>query len=699
MTIAPFAPASAEDDAVKLDRVQVTATRLHQVPVFDMPASIQVIDHDGSPVNPEVNVSDLLDGVPGLLARDRQNHAQETQISSRGFGARSTFGVRGLRLYVDGIPATMPDGQSQISHFALAGAERVEVLRGPFSALYGNSSGGVLLLTSADGEAPTRGHVQIGHGRDDSRSIGASVRGANGGFGYALAGNLFDTEGWREHSAAKRESLNAKLRFDLPGGGRMHLVANHLDAPDVEDPLGLTWAQAQAHPRSAPSVAEQFNTRKSTRQDQIGLAIEHPLRGGHELQAMVYAGQRSVEQYLALPVAAQANPLNAGGVIDLDNDYGGIDLRWNWRGTLGGRELELTVGTNFDRQRQHRRGYENYIGSELGVRGALRRNEQNDVRNFDQYAQAWWRIAARWSLLAGVRYSRVNFVSDDAYITGINPDDSGRVEYAKTTPVVGITFSPDDNYRLYLAAGSGFETPTFNELSYRSDGGAGLAFDLKPTVSRNFELGGKWQNGNGASVEAALFRADTDDELAVARNINGRSSYRNVGRARRQGFELSLALPLGNFWRLDLAYTWLDATFREAFPICTGNGCTTPSMIVNAGTRIPGTARQQASARLRWKEGPWDVMLEAIGIDEVSVNDANSEHAPGYALLNLELAHEWRFGTQSLRGFVRADNLLDKPYIGSMIINEGNGRYYEPGPGRSGYLGLRWNWGMASGSQ
>lgn len=689
---APWPARAGDDDATTLDRVQVVSTRLQRVPAFDTPASLSTVEVDGRAASAGVNASDLLRGVPGLLARDRQNYAQDTQISLRGFGARSTFGVRGVRLYADGIPATMPDGQGQVSHFALAGAERIEVLRGPFSALHGNSSGGVVQIFSADGAAPTRGHMQASVGRDDSRSFGASLRGADGAFGYALAGNLFETDGWREHSAAQRQSLNAKLHLDLPGDGRLQLVANHFDAPNAQDPLGLTWAQVRDDPRQAASAAFQFDTRKSAEQDQAGLVYEQPLRGGNALRAMAYAGQRAVEQFLSLPASAQANPLNSGGVVDLDNDYGGADLRWNWRGELAGREFEFTAGANVDRQRQHRRGYENYVGSAPGVRGALRRDERNTVENADQYAQAWWRFAPRWALLAGVRHSRVRFDSRDAYITARNPDDSGRVEYAQTTPVAGLTFSPAEALRFHLSAGRGFETPTFNELGYRADGGAGLALDLKPAVSRNVELGGKWRNARGASLEAALFRADTQDELAVARNVGGRSSYRNVGRARRDGFELSAVLPLGERWRLDLAYTWLDAHFRDGFPICTAAGCTNPSVMVAAGTRIPGTARAQLDARLGWRSGGWEAALEAVGVGRVNVNDPGSARAPGHVLLDAEFAREWRFGTQSLRGFVRVDNLLDKAYVGSVIVNEGNGRYYEPGPGRGALLGLRWQW-------
>ncbi len=694
----PLAPAwagDAIDEAVVLDRVEVTSARLQGVPAFDVPASLTIIGIDGNSSRAGNSVSELLGGVPGLSARERQNFAQDTQLSIRGFGARSTFGVRGLRLYADGIPATMPDGQGQVSHFSLAGAERIEILRGPFSALHGNSSGGVVQLWSADGTPPTNGHVQASIGRDDSRTLSASLRDAHGRFGYALAAGVFETDGWRDHSTARRTSFNARLHINTPGDGRLHLVANHFDAPDAQDPLGLTWSQALENPRQATSVAAQFNTRKSVRQDQLGLRWRQPFGNGHALEAMAYGGQREVEQFLALPATAQANPLNSGGVIDLDNDYGGLDLRWSWRGTLASRPIEVTAGSNADRQRQHRRGYENFVGDAPGVRGALRRDERNRVDNTDHYAQAWWRFADHWSLLAGARHSQVRFRSDDAYIAPGNPDDSGRVDYTETTPVAGIVFSPSDAWRLYVSAGRGFETPTFNELGYRADGGAGLAFDLSPATSRNLELGAKWRNARGASLEAALFRADTDDELAVARNVGGRSSFRNAGRARREGFELLASLPFAIDWRIDLAGTWLDASFRDAFPICTGAGCTDPSVLVPAGTAIPGTARQQGFVRLQWTPGDWTFAFEATGNDSIPANDTGTAHAPGYVLAHIEAAREWPLRSGTLRGFVRIDNAFDHAYIGSVIVNEGNGRFYEPGPGRGLLLGLRWQWAGA----
>ena len=684
--------AGTADKAPELDTVEVSATRLRSVQDIDVPASVTTVDLDSNRNRAQINVTEGLAGIPGVTALDRQNYAQDTQLSIRGFGARSTFGVRSLRIYSDGIPASMPDGQGQLSHFSMLAGQRMQVMRGPFSALYGNSSGGVVQMWSSPGseDGPTR--VRGTYGSFDARSLGAQTLGAVGPVDYNLAASRFETDGYRDHSAAQRDVINARIGFDTGPSRDLYLVGNYLDIPEAQDPLGLTRADWNADPRQVASVATQFNTRKSVEQLQGGVVFEQRFAGTQALRAMGYMGSRKINQVLGIPVNVQANPLHSGGVVDLDNDFRGVDLRWSAAGSLLGRQFEVTAGVNFDEQAQLRRGYENFQGSTLGVQGKLRRDEDNNVGNADQFAQMWWQFAERWSLLAGVRHSEVNFKSEDHYIVGTNPDDSGSRDYDDTTPVAGLMYRPSDSLRLYVAAGQGFETPTFNELSYRADGQAGLALNLEPVRSDNYELGAKWHLPSGTQFEAALFRANTRDELAVARNSGGRSSYRNIDSARRQGFETSAAVPLSHELQLEISYTWLDATFTSDFKTCVVAGCTVPNVLIPAGSRIPGVAEHQGMARLQWSPGRWNTALEFQGVSELVANDVGSEAAPGYGLLNIEAGRDWTFGQTTLRAFARVENLLDHQYIGSVIVNDGNGRYYESGPERSAMLGLQWQW-------
>jgi iron complex outermembrane receptor protein len=680
-------------DDTRLPDIVVTATRTPQAS-FEVPASIDVVHMDEERERTASHLSEYLAAVPGVVARNRQNQAQDEQISIRGFGARSSFGVRGVRLYSDGIPATMPDGQGQVSHFNLDSAGRIEVLRGPFSALYGNSSGGVIEVFTAAGTAPPTTRVDLVGGSDGFGRAGINARGRRGGFDWNLDFSHFRTDGYRRHSAAERDSGNARLAWQVGDGGSLTLLANTLSAPTAEDPLGLTRAQMDQDPRQVAPVAELYDTRKSVYQRQAGAVLEHPFGAGHALRALAYAGRRKVVQFLAIPPAAQARPTHSGGVIDLDSDYRGSDLRWTWQGELARRPLELAAGLAFDEQLQHRQGYENFVGDLLGVRGRLRRSEDDTVASFDQYAQATWHFGEDGSLTLGARHSEVRFRSRDFFVAAGNPDDSGRTRFAATTPVAGLMWRASPRTHLYASFGEGFETPTFNELGYRSDGGGGLAFDLRPARSRNGELGIKLRPHPDLRANLAAFRADTRDELAVATSMGGRTTYRNVGRSRRQGLEASLDWRPAGDWRLQLAFTRLDAHFRSAFLACASSSCTVPDTPVAAGTRIPGIPSTDFYLGLRrGGELGWNGVLEAHYVGSVAVNDRATEAAPVFAVVGLGMGHAQRTRQGMLRTFARIDNLFDRAYAGSVIVNDANGRFYEPAPGRSFTLGLRWEWG------
>lgn len=705
--LSPFAVAAASfcaqaDDAATpavpqsialLDTVTVTATRLPE-PVFEVPASVDVIDgsafHDDTLA---VNLSEGLADVPGLMARDRQNYAQDTQLSIRGFGTRSAFGLRGVRLYVDGMPATQPDGQGQISHFNLASVGRVEILRGPFSALYGNSSGGVIQLFTANGTPQPLVYGGFAGGSFDTYRESIGVRGTIGIADYNVAYSNFETKGFRDHSAAERRSFNGKVNVHLSGTDRVTLVLNNFESPQALDPLGLTRAQLDEDPRQATSVATQYNTRKSVDQTQGGASWKHRFSDVQSLELSAYYGSRSIVQYLAIPPGPQASPTHSGGVIDLGNDFGGGEASWHFRGGSAARAWTLVAGLAYDNLEQHRQGYENFDGDALGVRGAQRRDEINTVWSFDQYLQAGWHFAERWDAQAGVRHSRIAFKSEDHYITDSNPDDSGRTHYSATTPVAGLLFRASDWAHAYASYGRGFETPTFAELSYRPDGGAGLNFDLDPARSDNSELGVKFQLGAETHAQIALFDTQTRHELVVLGNSGGRSTYGNSGRSRRQGAELQFNARLAQRWRIDLAYTLLDARVREGYQACSGTPCTALNTTVPAGARIPGVARSNLYARLAWGDDTgWHAGLDARYLSRVAVNDVNSEFAPSYTVVGFDGGYVFELPSVRVRTFVNVDNLLDRDYVGSVIVNDGNGRYYEPGPGLAVLAGFGIEW-------
>lgn len=687
-----LAGSASAQDAQPLAPVVVTATRSAQSP-YDIPAAVDSVrtPPDGTL---DVNLSERLQSIPGVTARDRQNYAQDTQISIRGFGARSTFGIRGIRLYTDGIPATMPDGQGQVTHFNLDSAERVEVLRGPFSALYGNASGGVIQLFTADGTEPPELRFGVAGGSNGVFRASVNARGVEGPVDYNIDLSHFRTSGYRDHSAARRESGNAKLGWKIDDDRKLTLVLNAVDIPGAQDPLGLTKAQFHADPRQVASVADTYNTRKSADQQQAGLIYDQRIDDSNSLRVMTYYGQRTVTQYLSIPVATQtAQPGNSGGVVDLGNAYGGGDARWTWRNEVLGRPFEFAAGVAYDNQHQHREGYNNFVGTTLGVRGALRRDEIDRVFDFDQYAQATWRVADAWTLMGGVRHNDVHFSSTDRYIVPGNPDDSGSEKYSATTPVFGVLWRAASWAHVYANWGRGFETPTFSEIGYRADGGAGLAFDLKPSKSENMEVGLKLRPTDAITAGLAVFRADSDNELAVATNVGGRTTYQNIARSRRQGVEASFDGELAQDLHLLASYTHLQASFRTPFLTCVSAGCAAPDTPVAAGTRIPGVPRSMGYAALKYgRETGVQAGIDMNAMGSTSANDLGTAVAPGYALFGLSGGYIFDNGPWRVNTFARVDNLADRHVIGSVIVNDGNGRYFEPAPGRTFLVGVDVRW-------
>jgi iron complex outermembrane receptor protein len=672
---------------ITLRPVVVTPTPGLAQAAFDTPASVDVID--GAAIHAgqlQVNVSESLVRVPGVVALNRQNYAQDLQISVRGFGARSTFGVRGLRLYVDGIPATAPDGQGQVSHFDLASAGRIEVLRGPFSSLYGNSSGGVIALFTADGGPGSTVEAGVVAGSNGVRRVNAQVGGEQGEWNWRFNAMRFETDGFRDHSAAERTGFNGKLNYKPSGDTRLTVVLNGVDMPDVQDPLGLTRAELEANPRQASPAALQFNTRKSVDQLQLGAVLEHRFAAADTAKLTAWRGQRGTEQFQAIPVATQTPPTHPGGVIALARDYQGLDAQWTHKMQLAGTPFTLTGGLAADELQEARKGYKNFAGPQLGVMGALRRDEDNRVRSFDQYLQGTW-SSERFSLTAGVRHSRVSFDSRDHYVAPGNGDDSGSVRYQATTPVLGAVWHVHDTLNLYAAAGKGFETPTFNELSYRP-GGPGLNFNLRAADSRQWEVGVKAEPLERWRVNAALFEARTNDEIVVLSNTGGRSTFQNAGATRRRGLETSLSGKIGQHWSLLASGSWLDASYGSAFLTCVAAPCAAPNTPVPAGSRLPGIPRTSAFAELAWRLGGLEAALEFRHVGKIAVDDRNTDFAPRANLWNLRLGLEQQWARWTVREFARVDNVADRAYVGSVIVNEGNRRFFEPAPGRTWLVGL-----------
>ncbi len=692
-----FSTARAET-SLEMAPIVVTATRVAQSS-FDLPVSIDRVGQETIQAGQlQVNLSESLMTVPGVSAQSRQNYAQDLQVSVRGFGARSSFGVRGVRLYSDGIPGTMPDGQGQFSQFDLGSADHIEVLRGPFSALYGNSSGGVIAIFTEDAKP---GHSVDGtaeYGTFNTQRYALKATGDDGAVNYVLDAAHFQTDGYRFHSDAERNNFNAKLRFALGAASTLTVVGNAIETPFVQDPLGLTRAQLAANPEQSGVGAIAYDTRKNLAQEQLGVVYDDHLGASDDFNATVYTGHRAATQYQAIPQSVQQSaPLYPGGVIDLDRAFWGFDAHLTDHRSIAGTPLQVTGGLSYDDLEEARKGYLNYVGSQLGVEGAVRRDEANHVYDFDQYLQAQWDPGVRLRLIGGVRNSTVEVASHN-HLVGITEPDSG-VRFSAVNPVGGVTFRVNPAVNVYGSYGRGFETPTLNDLAYRSTNGSlpGLNLALQPARSDNYEVGVKAGNDHVRTTLAGFY-IKTRDELAVLANANGRSVNQNIGETARHGAEWALDASWAGGFGARLAYTYLRAVVAQAYYTCVGAPCRPPATVtgvlpanyvrVAAGSYLPAVPMNALYVGLTWTYAPrgFSATLETLSRSHIYTDDRNSDSAGAYWVTNaragfVQESPHWRFSE-----FASLDNVANRAYVGSVIVNESNSRFFEAAPGRTAYL-------------
>lgn len=685
---------NANAESINLSPLVVTATK-SEINSFDVPVSIDVVDksniQDGQA---QMTLSESLIRVPGITAQSRSQFSQDPQISTRGFGSRSSFGVRGLRIYVDGIPFSMPDGIGQPGNIDLNAVKAIEVMRGPFSSLYGSSSGGVIqLLTEDSPKSPIEANAGVMFGSYGTQKETLRAAGSEGNFEYLVNYSKFETDGYRDHSAADKEQLTAKLKFNLTESTKITVMANWMDM-NAQDPLGLkrigstSEPSAFTSPKAVPTSAILGNTRVSRTNTQAGINLEQVINQNNTLNLIAYGGQRDNLQYLSL-----ASNSTSGRASSINRDFWGTELRWANKGEFFSRPYSITAGLTYGRMEDARKDISATAGVMLTEASLanVNRRENNIAYNFDQYLQGQLGILDNVDIHAGVRHTRVSLKVEDNLVdatkspySGFNAkyrDGSGNVAFNKTTPVIGTVWKVNPQFNLYANYGKGFETPTLIEIAYADPNGSGPNLGLKPSTSDNYEVGAKAFLGDIARVNVAIFKTETENEIVTSQS-GTYSVYSNAGKTKREGLELSADANLPYNFSLYGAYTYLDAKFTSEY-LSTGNS-------VKSGNKIPGTYRSQVYGEVSWKAPSvgFSTALEARYNSKVYVDDVNSDIAPSYTIFNLRAVlqqevNKWRFSE-----YVRVENLFDKDYIGSVRVNDSNQRFFEAAPGRNYLMGL-----------
>jgi iron complex outermembrane recepter protein len=684
ITLAVLALCSTAVVAQTLAPVVVSASRAEQRS-FDAPAAVVAIDAETiQNAGPQVNLSESLNRVPGLTILNRQNYAQDLQVSIRGFGARSAFGIRGIRLLVDGIPATTPDGQGQGSSISLTSTERIEVLRGPLAQLYGNSAGGVIQAFTR--EAPEQPEVgaQLYAGSYGMLRTDWQYAGKLGNYGLVADYNTFSADGYRANSKTERKQFNGKLSFDATAATKVNVIFNRFDMPLALDPTGLTAAQLAGDPTQAGTNAIARNARKIVVQNQLGTSVKHSFDADHSLTARLYTGTRDNTQYQTGAAAA------TGAWVGLERTYYGTGLQYNALSKIGATPVTWVVGYEYDRSKETRQGGV----AALGEKTTTTRNEDNQASNSDLFAQATVLVSEQISLVGGLRYSSVNFKSSDNFLK--DGDGSGSTSYKATSPVLGVTYHATDSLNLYANYGKGFESPTLAEVAYK--GAATPAFNttINASKSKHYEIGAKWLPNDKSRLDMTLFQINSSDEIVVASNTGGNSTFKNAPGTKRTGWELSGNTLLSPNFRATLAASQTNAKFSEAFVTGTTN--------IASGNKIPGIPQSFVFSELLWTSNAMDTGtanrnkasklgaqagIELTHAGRLYANDTNTATADGYNTLALKASYGWAIGSGLLTASARVDNATNKRYVGSVIVNQAASQFYEPAPGRNWTVGLR----------
>ena len=665
----------------QLPELNVTVTRTEE-PLARVPFAVGVLDReDLVRGQPTLGIDEALNNLPGVVVANRYNFSLDQRISIRGFGSRSNFGVRGLKILVDGIPQTLPDGQSQLTNVDFADLERAEVLRGSSSSLHGNASGGVISFQTAraaPGPFAQRVRVQGGDGKragDGYYKWQSWTSGRSGDVSGTLSISQFKADGFRQHSAAEFRQLNAGADWIVSGSTVATVRLSLADNPEAQNPGALTRAEYEANPDSAAPNNILRNADKNVQQHQLAFGLQHFDAAGNEYNATVFGLLRDLENPLAAPPDVGGGPTN-GTYIRIDRGVGG--LRFTMARGLGTMENapRLTAGVDLQRMRDDRQNLVHDAGVPTGV---VFLDQVENVTELGPFAQLQWSPNEQLLVSGGARFDWVRFSLDDSFVA--DGDDSGDRSMSALSGNIGASWSFDERFVPYANISTSFETPTTTELVNQPDGSGGFNQDLGPQRAVNYEIGARGQPLPAVTYSVALFLGRVSDAIVQEEEVGGRAFFRNAQRTHNDGAEVGLSVSPVAGLTLNGAYTYAHYRFVEE-PEGTGLD----------GNRLPGVPDHF------WRFGLRTALAAGLYLDadhtissSVASDDANTPEgivdAWGEGVTNMRLGWQGDVGVLRLSPFLGVNNLWDRRYIGSVTLNGLFGRVLEPAPRRVIYFG------------
>lgn len=681
MTPLLLLPAAGQAAELALEPLTVSASRLERE-LYATPAAVSVVDDEQiAQGQSRERLNESLATVPGLYLQNRHNFVQGERVSIRGFGARTPWGVRGITVRVDGIPYTLPDGQAQLDAIDLDGARRIEVIRGPAAVQYGNAAGGVIDVTTADGESDPGTKLRLEGGSDGYRKLALSNGGVEGPWSHHVSVSALGMDGYRDHSEVEKYQLNAKLRRELDADRSITAIVNLLDNPRSEDP-GALDEEGVGEDREGTLDSLGYYSYSPTRidagqsvdQQLLGLEYEDRAAGPGELTLRGFYLQRDFEQQLAY--AGPRSTIGVGNFVAYERDYYGGSAEYRQSLTLGGLPLSYVAGVDVARQEDERYRDDVAIDGEHLRRSA---DETQTATSIGAFAQGDLALTDRWTLSLGTRFDHTRFDIDDHYLA--DGDNGGDRSFDQWSGSAGLSYRYLPNHQAYLSTGTAYETPTFAEFA-NPTGVGGFNPDLEPQKAWNREIGlrGSFVDA-GLDYDVALFSTRVRDSL-ISYQLEGRDRdfYRNAGRSRQDGLEVALGWQFAEDWRLDSALTLARYEFQD-YEDEDGN---------YDNHRIPGLPERTWVNQLTWQGlGERFATLETRYVGSMFTDDANRVKVDDVWLANLRAGDGWRLDDDTmLKAYVGVQNLFDREHYDNIAINANNGRYFYTAPDRSVYAGV-----------
>lgn len=669
----------AQQDTARLDPVVVTVTRGKGQSVLRSPFALTVVQPDSArPGQKHTAIDETLALIPGVAVTNRNNPSQDTRLSIRGFGARSTFGVRGVRVLRDGMPLTLPDGQTPLDYLSLESVGRIEVMRGAASALYGNASGGVIDIRSAPPAAsPFVASVHQLAGNNSFLRTAVDASGTSGHSFYLGDVAYSRSDGTRAHSRQRATTGFGRAGFSA-GSTDFSATVLALNNPLAENPGALTVDELKADPTQADALSVRRNARKAVRQIQIGVSADRSWTNG-SANVSAFGGARSLD-----------NPLPFA-VVEVGRHSYGASARMSQQAPVATLNNRLSAGIDFQSQNDLRRNFAVCADtiplttptatcpSITSDRGVVTLDQRELVSSVGGFVSDELSVGRSVSITAAVRADNVRFEVKNRLIAQANPDDSGRRSMAAITPILGALVRLAPTHSLYANVAGAFETPTATELGNHPDGTAGINPDLDPQRSTTTEIGARGFIGTYARYDAAMFSTNVRDELVPFEipNSNGRRYFRNAGRTKRRGAEAGVGVSVGP-WSAMGSYTYSDFQFVSF----------TNAGVVFDDNTIPGVPKHHWQTALKFSNRLGFAVVEGEGATSVLLDDANSLTGPGYSTAN------FRIGTRSIPRLPQVaasagvQNVFDRRYAASVAVNAARGKFFEPAATRNFFVGL-----------